>query len=153
AALCALAVSDARRDDQPELPQEINLYYRLTALDMAEEMAGAGPRPTTPPDIFYPSCGLFIARDGRFVVAAKAGDNGDSHNHNDVGSVIVYKHGKPLLIDVGVETYTGKTFSPQRYDIWTMQSAYHNLPSFGGVQQQPGAGFAANAVEVEMNEK
>ena len=73
-----------------------------------------------------------IARDEHFVLAAKAGNNADSHNHTDVGSFTVYKDGKPLIIDLGVETYTRKTFSADRYEIWTMQSQFHNLPTFIG---------------------
>lgn len=74
------------------------------------------------------------------------GSNGDSHNHNDTGSITVYKNGRPFLIDVGVESYTQKTFSPQRYEIWTMQSSWHNLPAFDGVQQAPGAEYAASGI-------
>jgi hypothetical protein len=105
-----------------------------------------------PTDAFLPSVGLFTARDGRFALAVKAGDNGESHNHNDVGSVILYKDGRPVLIDVGVETYTAKTFSAQRYDIWTMQSAWHNLPTFGGVMQRDGAAFAARDVDCRFSD-
>jgi hypothetical protein len=76
-------------------------------------------------------------------LAAKGGHNDESHNHNDVGQFIVYSDGKPAIIDIGVETYTAKTFSPQRYEIWTMQSAYHNLPTVNGVQQAPGSEFKA----------
>jgi hypothetical protein len=71
-------------------------------------------------------------------LAAKGGHNDESHNHNDVGQFLVYVNGAPLLIDVGVGTYTKQTFSDQRYDIWTMQSAYHNLPTINGAQQHPG---------------
>ena len=78
-----------------------------------------------------------------FYVACKGGHNKESHNHNDVGNFIVYYNGRPLLIDVGVETYTQKTFSKQRYDIWTMQSQYHNLPTINGVMQSPGRDFKA----------
>ena len=64
----------------------------------------------------------------------------------------LYKNGQPLLIDVGVETYSKKTFSPRRYEIWTMQSSWHNLPEFdpdgAACQQQPGAEFAAREVAV-----
>jgi hypothetical protein len=99
-----------------------------------------------------PSIGLMVARDESFALAVKAGNNGESHNHNDVGSVILYKHGRPVLIDVGVETYTAKTFSERRYDIWTMQSAYHNLPTFDGVMQQDGEEFAARDIEVSLRD-
>ena len=142
--LCAFAAADFRSDPRPDQPEEINLWYRLLALTTAAEIAGTPPVSEDVPDIYYESCGLFVARDGRFTVAAKAGDNDDGHNHNDVGSVTVYKDGQPVLIDVGVETYTKKTFSPERYDIWTMQSAYHNLPTFNDVGQLAGPAFAAS---------
>jgi Heparinase II/III-like protein len=45
-----------------------------------------------------------------------------------------------------VETYSRKTFSPQRYEIWTMQSAYHSLPTIDGVMEAPGAQFKASQV-------
>ncbi len=72
-------------------------------------------------------------------LAAKGGHNGESHNHNDVGSCIVFKDGKPGFIDVGVETYTKKTFSSNRYEIWTMQSGYHNVPLINQCMQLDGA--------------
>lgn len=100
----------------------------------------------------YPGIGLLVARDDRFALAVKGGNNGESHNHNDVGSLTVYKDGKPFLIDVGVETYTAKTFSSERYDIWTMQSGFHNLPTFGDVNQADGADFAARNVHTEFTE-
>lgn len=152
-ALCALAAKDVLRDPAPELPQEINLYYRLQALAARPEIETFGERPIEKSDIFYPSCGVFIARDDRFTLAVKAGDNDDGHNHNDVGSVIVYKAGQPVLIDVGVETYTARTFSPERYGIWTMQSAYHNLPAFDGIEQQAGAAYAARDVAVDLGDR
>src|SRR2546429_4762493 len=83
-------------------------------------------------------------------VAAWGGHNGQSHNHSDVGNFIVYGDGKPVLIDVGVETYSAKTFSAQRYEIRTMQSAYHNLPTINGVMQ--GAGREFQAKDVSFNE-
>ncbi|OLP60604.1 heparinase [Xaviernesmea oryzae] len=147
----AFAASDWRSAGEPLFSEEINLVYRLQALFCVEEMRAFQEEPSPPPDIFYPSIGLFIARDSRFTLAVKAGDNGDSHNHNDVGSVILYRDGRPLLIDVGVGTYTAKTFSPQRYEIWTMQSAFHTLPSFEGLMQQAGEAFAARDVEVDLN--
>lgn len=76
-------------------------------------------------------------------LAAKGGHNNESHNHNDVGQFIVYCEGEPVLIDPGVGTYTAKTFSDRRYEIWTMQSAYHNLPTVNGTQQAAGDEYAA----------
>ncbi|HWE48967.1 MAG TPA: heparinase II/III family protein [Bryobacteraceae bacterium] len=99
-------------------------------------------------DAWMPGIGVMAARrkaastEGLYL-AAEAGHNGKSHNHNDVGNFVVYANGKPALIDVGVETYTAKTFSSRRYEIWTMQSAFHNCPTVDGVMQSPGREFAA----------
>ena len=129
------------------LPEENNLYYRLQNAFTVQEIFAYADRVAKTviryPDIFYPSTGLFIARDDIYFLSVKAGCNGDSHNHNDTGSFTVYKNGFPLLIDAGVESYTKKTFSPQRYEIWTMQSAYHNLPTVNGCMQKDGKAYGA----------
>ena len=99
-------------------------------------------------DSYYPDLGLVTARvkedsaDGMYF-AVLAANNGRSHSHNDTGSYIIYQDCEPVAIDVGVEAYTAKTFSPERYTIWTMQSAYHNLPTIGGVMQHNGVEFKA----------
>ncbi len=79
-------------------------------------------------------------------LASKGGHNNESHNHNDVGQFIIYSDGLPVIIDAGVETYSAKTFSKDRYQIWTMQSAYHNLPTINKMQQQPGKNYKATQV-------
>ena len=95
-----------------------------------QEMLQTQDTEKQPEDFFFESTGLLTARSSHYALAVKAGNNGDSHNHNDVGSFTLYKEGKPFLIDLGVETYSKKTFSKDRYEIWTMQSAYHNTVSF-----------------------
>jgi len=166
-ALMALAAADraaALKGDDPDrlhsadISEGINLYYHIQAAMVEEEIlayARTG-QCTEPGDQWYPSVGILVARRGAYVLGAKAGNNADSHNHNDVGSVTLYKDGRPLLVDVGVETYSAKTFSPRRYEIWTMQSSWHNLPAFLAedgteYQQQPGAAFAAAGVEVAQD--
>lgn len=94
------------------------------------------------PDIQLMTCHL---SDGLFI-AAHGGNNGESHNHNDVGDVIIYVDGEPLIIDAGAGTYTAKTFSPERYHLWFNTSPYHNLPTVNGVQQGAGASFKATDV-------
>ena len=81
-----------------------------------------------------------------FYFATLGGHNAESHNHNDVGNFVVYLNGNPVLIDVGVENYTAKTFSSKRYEIWTMQSAFHNLPTINGVMQAAGRQYEARDV-------
>lgn len=156
-ALQALAAADFRADADPDHLQNpdgsthINLWYRLTTAFAEEEMMAYSATPRHHLTVWYPSVGVYAARQGSWVLGAKFGSNGDSHNHNDTGSITVYKDGRPFLIDIGVESYTQKTFSPQRYEIWTMQSAWHNLPTFDGVQQLPGAEYAAREVCTDKN--
>ena len=76
--------------------------------------------------------------DKGLYVALKGGHNKESHNHNDVGSVIVYADGKPVFIDPGTCTYTNRTFTNERYNFWPMCSDFHNCATFNGVTQQPG---------------
>ena len=156
-ALCALAAEDFRADTDPDHLQNpdatthINLWYRLiTAFAEAELTACTLPQPEQS-TVWYPSVGVYAARKGAWLLGAKFGSNGDSHNHNDTGSITVYKDGKPFFIDIGVESYTKKTFSPPRYEIWTMQSAWHNLPTFDGIQQLPGAEYAAQEMQTTAN--
>ena len=94
--------------------------------------------------VWLPDLQIMTAREP--FVAMKGGHNGENHNHNDVGSFIVYPNGEPLLIDPGVGEYTSKTFSKQRYEIWTMQSDYHNLPRINGFSQHEGKEYAAKVV-------
>lgn len=153
AAFCAADWRAAQTEPAPEGGSaRINLWYLTLEAFHAAELAAFPPSEAAPGDCYYPSNGVFVARDGTYCLAVKAGDNGDSHNHNDTGSFLLYKNGRPLLIDVGVETYTKKTFSPQRYELWAMQSAWHNLPTFDGVQQRDGAAYAAREVRASLGE-
>jgi hypothetical protein len=81
--------------------------------------------------------------------AAKAGYNAESHNHNDVGTFSLYVDKLPMIIDVGVGTYTRQTFSSERYTIWTMQSNYHNLPMINGKPQSFGGQYRAKNVQFD----
>jgi len=97
-------------------------------------------------DTWLPDLQIMTARRCKLFVAIKGGHNGESHNHNDVGSYIVYIDGEPLLIDPGVGEYTSKTFSNNRYEIWTMQSGYHNLPQINGFDQKDGKLYASKVI-------
>jgi len=126
--------------DCPEIQDraegDLPIPFRLQSWMSDIQVMTARERPDT-------SAGLFLS--------AKGGHNAESHNHNDVGQFIVYLDGQPVLIDLGVESYTAKTFSGQRYEIWTMQSAWHNLPTIGGHQQSPGRDRAAAEVACELS--
>jgi len=125
---------------------------QLPALFSLEEILGAKSDPPLPRDVWLNEIQVMVARDVEgssegFFVAAKGGHNAESHNHNDVGNVVVSIDGKPVIVDAGVETYSRKTFSSERYTIWTMQSAYHTLPTVNGQMQIPGRIYRPEGVD------
>lgn len=159
--MCDFAAEDYRSESWTERlnPSEENLWYHLLNAQchemMMEHTSEICEHKIT--NAWFPSTGLMVTRDKHYVLAAKAGDNADSHNHNDVGSFILYKNGKPFIIDLGVGSYTQKTFSKDRYDIWTMQSQYHNIPSFYDsegniIMEHDGETFRAAKVSCRMDE-
>jgi hypothetical protein len=85
-------------------------------------------------DAWYPDLGLMCARvkedttDG-FYLAMQAAPNQRPHGHNDSGSFIVFHDGNPIFVDIGPEAYTAPRYK------FSVQSAYHNLPSVEGVMQ------------------
>jgi hypothetical protein len=131
------------------------LLRALPDLFLAEGIEGPG-RPRLVRDVWLDGIQVMAARqeegsDRGLYLAVKGGHNAESHNHNDVGQFIIYADADPLIIDPGVGTYTAKTFSDRRYEIWTMQSAYHNLPTVNGVQQQEGEEFRASDVAYRVD--
>ena len=79
-----------------------------------------------------------------FFLGAKGGHNAESHNHNDIGTFIVYEEGRPLIVDAGVGTYTGQTFGDTRYELFTMRSGYHNVPLVNGFEQKEGEQYRSS---------
>ncbi|WP_046772548.1 heparinase II/III domain-containing protein [Jiangella alkaliphila] len=144
----ALAMRDTA---DPPSADGVPLHRSLAALFDTEYAEAAPARPPLPRDSWLPDLEVLTCRsaggssDGLFL-AAKAGHNGESHGHNDVGSFVVAVDGVPAVVDVGVGVYTRATFSGERFGIWTMQSGYHNVPVVDGVEQAPGPRFAAHDV-------
>lgn len=153
--LCLFAAKDFQAGQGQLTTDEVNggnLFYRMQTAFHYEELMKQDISATLPHrDVYYPSVGLFLVHSDALDLAVKAGDNADSHNHNDTGSITLYKNGLPILVDIGVETYTQKTFSPRRYEIWTMQSGYHNLPTICGTDQKDGAEYCAENVVTELS--
>ena len=131
----------------------------MTVFGWEAMAAERGATPPFPRDVWLPSddMQLMAARDregssdGLFV-AAWGAHNAQSHNHNDVGNALVFVDGAPVIVDVGRPTYTAQTFGNRRYEIWAMQSAFHNLPTVNGQMQKDGAAFRAKDVVYQVRE-
>jgi len=127
-----LALTDREWQDAPDqpAPHVLQSYLPDTELLIARSVAG---------------------RTDGLLLSMKGGNNAASHNHNDVGSVLVALDGHPVLVDAGVAEYTAQHFNAHRYEIWTMRSEFHNVPSVDGYEQAPGAAYAAAEVHGELS--
>ena len=91
---------------------------------------------------------LRALRRGSLTLVCKGGVNEGGHNHNDCGSFMVWAGGEPQIVDAGNMTYTGKTFSAERYTLWNTRAMYHNVPLIGGCEQVNGWAHKARDVEL-----
>ncbi|MDL2299876.1 heparinase II/III-family protein, partial [Bacteroides sp. OttesenSCG-928-E20] len=130
-----------------------DLYRLLKSMESEARMNSYTPQHPHHPFTYYPETEFCYMGAGDFFLATKAGYNDESHNHNDVGTFNLYLNNQPLFIDLGVETYTRKTFSGQRYTIWTMQSDFHNLPRINGHQQKNGKQYKGTNVSASAKGK
>lgn len=84
------------------------------------------------------------------TLAVKGGHNAESHNHNDCGSFVLYKEGKPMLIDLGAGLYDRDYFTERRYLNFVPSALSHNIPVIDGHIQQAGEKFAAKRVKASI---
>ena len=126
-------------NDTPNFTRLLRLLFHpgVETAESAAEMA----------DVWLPDLQVRKVCRGGMTLCCKGGHNGENHNHNDVGSFMLYVDGEPQIVDAGNMVYTAKTFSDQRYTLWHTRSAYHNLPLVGGQEQQPGREHKAKAVK------
>jgi hypothetical protein len=146
----ALALQD-RNDDEESMGRDLRTVF------LSAEMRRGDTKPPLVGGAWLPGIEVLSARrregsTAGLYLAAQGGHNAESHNHNDVGNFIVYADGLPAIIDLGPEAYTAKTFSAQRYEIWTMRSAYHNCPLIHGIEQSAGREFAARQVDYKLTQ-
>ena len=146
-----IAVEEGFLEDAASLYDQSGNYptlgRELVFLSHLDEFLEEKAEEPHPADTWLHSLQIMTARRGQMFMGMKGGHNDESHNHNDVGSFVVYHNGKSILVDPGVGEYTSMPFSKERYTIWTMQSAYHNLPQVNGFDQHEGRKYAARDVK------
>ncbi len=98
---------------------------------------------------YFEDTEVLFSRSNQLFLSAKGGHNFENHNHNDLGTFIIYKSGFPMLIDIGSMAYTKKTFSSKRYEIFVNQSIYHNGVTINQVQQLPGKEYKATNLKYQ----
>ena len=79
--------------------------------------------------------GWFIKRGEHYGIALKGGTNGESHNHNDVGSFILSHNNRQIFVDLGSGAYCSDYHGEKRYTFFHPSSWSHNVPYFGEAAQ------------------
>lgn len=82
------------------------------------------------------------------AAAVKGGHNGESHNHNDVGSFFYLADGEAFLDDLGCGEYTKDYFSDKRYTVFCNRGESHNIPLIDGCDQCAGREYRAGSFSV-----
>jgi hypothetical protein len=127
----------------------------LALTDTAWHQAMGEPPPPLS-DVWLPSVQLGVARPRRgheLTAVLKGGHNDEHHNHIDVGSCIVALKGVPVIVDPGRPTYTRDTFSPRRYELWTMRDDWHSVPAIAGLGQGIGRSFTAREARMDSDDE
>ena len=122
-----------------EIAADVSMQNSLISDGKTMDECKKSLRERVPEFVWYPQTEFCYMRNGTWFLGMKGGHNNESHNHNDIGTFMLYIDGIPVFVDAGVGTYTKQTFGPDRYSIWSMQSDWHNLPLINGSSQVYGA--------------
>lgn len=133
-------------------------YLAQTILWMFHTIDPREPRATKRPvDLrnWFKDSSLLIARPGpqtkrRLAATLLGGHNGVNHNHNDLGTFTVALDGRALIVDPGMETYSFRTFSLQRYESQLLNSYGHPVPRVAGQLQEEGLEWQSSVLETEF---
>lgn len=106
---------------------------------------------------WFPDQSVLVARatagsQCRLSVALQGANNGQNHNHNDVGEFIAVVGKVPVLPDIGAEVYTQRTFSVRRYDSRALNSWGHDVPVIAGKLQSTGRQAQARVVSTSFTD-
>lgn len=80
----------------------------------------------------------YLKRNQKYFFAAKGGRNNEPHNHNDLGSFILFSEGKFIIDDLGWPEYDRDYFGEKRYENICASSAGHSVPVLNGFLQERG---------------
>lgn len=83
----------------------------------------------------------------------KGGNNGTSHNHNDLGTFLVTVGSQPMVVDPGVTVYGATTFGPKRFENQIIGSYGHSVPRVAGQLQKTGEKYCASLVEKKFSDE
>lgn len=115
--------------------------------------------PLAPQETYLPGVAWLVTRSRdnhghTWEFAAKAGHNGEHHNHNDIASFLLNIDGQRLLLEIGAPEYVKDFFLPAtRYSFLAARSLGHSVPLINGFEQPPGSEFTGAVLEQQFSPK
>lgn len=77
---------------------------------------------------YFADAAWYIRKTENYEFAAKAGNNNESHNHNDIGSFLMNAHEQCIITDPGRGEYTAEYFGKGRYAYFAPSALAHSVP-------------------------
>lgn len=154
-------------------PEEVTLPPRQLAAGLFDECSRwvplvrnllwsdpeySGEKEKAPENTFYyfKESGILVSsaahKERTASFCAKAGHNGEPHNHNDLGSFLIALNGEPVLTDPGRGLYSKEYFSEKRYEVLANGSQGHSVPIIEGHYQAEGKAHRAEVLAASRGE-
>ena len=103
--------------------------------------------------VIFPNLSWWVSRGKFSGFALKGGHNGEPHNHNDLGQIIIHGGGENLLCDLGAGMYSKAYFQEGRESIINISSGGHSVPVIGGHMQKSGPSYSAEVLQTKSSEE
>ena len=79
-----------------------------------------------------PNSCYFTKRTSAYGFTVKGGNNGESHNHIDVGTFILARNNKQIICDIGAGPYEDGYHTERRYTFFNPSAKSHSIPIING---------------------
>ena len=101
---------------------------------------------------YFPDAQWLVFKNADLFFAAKGGHNGESHNHNDLGSFVLGIGEDLTLVDFGAGAYSADYFGDKRYTYIQTRSNWHSVPTLNDQEQIAGTKYRAIVENAQSNE-
>ena len=130
-------------------PQDLNIAQHFMLIGNS---SGSGMRPIKLKEFDgFPKTGVFTFRGDDFALCIKGGHNQEYHNHHDVGSYVLVKNDKALLLDPAAPRYNMDSFHSKNSHQNKLRNSYgHAVPVCDGNLQM--FGRQSEAIVKEFND-
>ena len=102
-------------------------------------------------DCFFEKSQVLIKSKSDYVFVSKGGNNGEMHNHNDIGAFAIFKNDTPYIVDPGAGEYTKDYFggAVKRYsrEIFVCSAYAHSIPVIDDTIQTWGEEYHATVLD------